>query len=40
MAGAKVRNGGNHDTLVTIKNRYDPKNLFRLNHNIQPAAAV
>jgi FAD/FMN-containing dehydrogenase len=28
--------GGNHDRLVEIKTKYDPNNLFRVNHNIQP----
>lgn len=28
----------NHPRLVTIKNRYDPTNLFRLNANVNPAA--
>jgi FAD/FMN-containing dehydrogenase len=27
----------NYDRLVEIKSRYDPTNLFRLNHNIEPA---
>ncbi len=27
-----------HQRLVKIKNRYDPENLFRLNHNIVPAS--
>ena len=26
--------GPNLDRLTTIKKRYDPNNLFRLNHNI------
>ena len=26
----------NHDRLVAVKNKYDPKNLFRLNANVQP----
>jgi FAD/FMN-containing dehydrogenase len=26
----------NYDRLVTIKNRYDPKNLFHVNQNIKP----
>jgi FAD/FMN-containing dehydrogenase len=27
---------GNYRRLVEVKNRYDPKNLFRLNANVQP----
>jgi FAD/FMN-containing dehydrogenase len=29
--------GPNLERLVEIKRRYDPANLFRLNHNIDPA---
>jgi FAD/FMN-containing dehydrogenase len=28
--------GGNYDRLVRIKKRYDPENIFRMNHNIPP----
>jgi FAD/FMN-containing dehydrogenase len=28
--------GGNYDRLLSVKRQYDPNNLFRLNHNIQP----
>ena len=28
-----------HQRLVELKNRYDPENLFRLNHNIVPVPA-
>lgn len=30
--------GANHERLVTLKNKYDPKNLFRMNQNIRPTA--
>jgi FAD/FMN-containing dehydrogenase len=26
----------NYDRLVSIKNQYDPTNLFRVNQNIRP----
>ena len=32
----KAAFGANYDRLVTLKNRYDPTNLFRLNQNIKP----
>ncbi len=32
--------GANFKRLAAIKNKYDPSNMFRMNHNIQPVAAV
>ncbi len=29
--------GPNYDRLAQVKRKYDPTNLFRVNHNIQPA---
>ncbi|MGH7710870.1 MAG: BBE domain-containing protein, partial [Gemmatimonadaceae bacterium] len=29
----------NHERLVAAKNKYDPKNLFRLNANVKPTVA-
>jgi hypothetical protein len=30
--------GANYERLVSLKDRYDPANLFRINHNIRPSA--
>jgi FAD/FMN-containing dehydrogenase len=32
--------GPNYDRLVALKNKYDPTNLFRVNHNISPTTAA
>lgn len=32
----KAAYGDNYERLVTIKNKYDPNNLFRVNQNIKP----
>lgn len=26
----------NYDRLMELKNKYDPINLFRMNHNVRP----
>jgi FAD/FMN-containing dehydrogenase len=28
--------GPNYERLVALKNKYDPTNFFRMNHNIRP----
>jgi hypothetical protein len=33
---ARAAYGSNQDRLVELKNKYDPTNLFRVNHNIRP----
>jgi len=33
----KATYGSNYERLVTIKNKYDPNNLFRVNQNIKPS---
>lgn len=37
-AVAREAYGPNYDRLVALKNKYDPTNLFRMNHNVRPAA--
>ena len=32
----KAAYGTNYERLVTLKNKYDPMNLFHLNQNIKP----
>ena len=32
--------GPNHGRLVALKNKYDPNNFFRMNHNIKPSQAA
>ena len=36
----KASYGQNYERLVGIKSKYDPGNLFRVNQNIRPKAAV
>lgn len=33
---ARMCYGANYDKLVALKNKYDPTNLFRMNHNVRP----
>ena len=37
---AREAYGCNYDRLVALKNKYDPTNFFRMNHNIKPATSV
>ena len=36
-ARVKAAFGDNYDRLAAVKKKYDPANLFRVNHNIRPA---
>jgi FAD/FMN-containing dehydrogenase len=35
---ARAAYGPNYNRLVALKNKYDPSNFFRMNHNIKPTA--
>ena len=37
---ARAAYGPNYERLVALKNKYDPTNFFRMNHNIKPSRAV
>jgi len=37
---AREAYGCNYDRLVALKNKYDPTNFFRMNHNIKPSQAT
>lgn len=34
---AREAYGSNYDRLVALKNKYDPTNFFRMNHNVKPS---
>lgn len=36
-AVAREAYGPNYDRLAALKNKYDPTNFFRMNHNVRPA---
>lgn len=38
-SSARAAYGPNYDRLIALKNKYDPTNLFRMNHNIRPSVA-
>jgi len=35
----KAAYGANYERLVTLKNKYDPENLFQMNQNIEPSVS-
>ncbi len=37
---ARAAYGPNYERLVALKNKYDPTNFFRMNHNIRPTQAA
>jgi FAD binding domain/Berberine and berberine like len=37
---AREAYGANYDRLVALKNKYDPTNFFRMNHNVRPTQAA
>jgi FAD/FMN-containing dehydrogenase len=37
---AREAYGANYDRLVALKNKYDPTNFFRMNHNIKPTMHI
>ena len=39
-AFARAAYGPNYDRLVELKNKYDPTNFFRMNHNVKPSEVV